>query len=239
MANPLVDELPAAPAAPAPPSQATQPTEKNAAPVPGEAEIVYGTPVVPVPAQPQWTGGLPQAGVQYGVPVAAGAGPVGGVAWTVLPPQQPWRYSICSCCEDCTQPLALYLDVMCCTLCHIARQWAAVDERIADKANWPVCGILFLGTYLFGGIVPCLATWYLRDRIRHDYRITGDQCSDCWHVCWCGHCVLVQQHRELTARGMSPGVCLCGGIPATTYAGPQDELCNPGPMPTSLPQPGY
>eukprot|EP00756_Hemistasia_phaeocysticola_P033059 Hpha_TRINITY_DN16445_c2_g1::TRINITY_DN16445_c2_g1_i1::g.159025::m.159025 len=126
-------------------------------------------------------------------------------------PTKDWDSGVCDCCEN----LPLFLDVWLCGSCQLARQAAVVLEGRPDDANWPFCLAICCGTCVLsrvgiGGMVPCVTNLYLRDNMRKDLNLTGSFVGDAALSCFCLPCVLWQQHRELSARGLTPGVVCCG-----------------------------
>lgn len=61
--------------------------------------------------------------------------------------------------------------------------------------HWTRCGALYTCTY--------------RARMRKEYNLAGDNCTDCFTSCFCEYCVICQQYRELKNRGFD----LSAGIP--------------------------
>ncbi|KAJ4710030.1 PLANT CADMIUM RESISTANCE 2 [Melia azedarach] len=53
--------------------------------------------------------------------------------------------------------------------------------------HWTRCGALYTCTY--------------RARMRKEYNLAGDNCTDCFTSCFCEYCVICQQYRELKNRG--------------------------------------
>ena len=47
---------------------------------------------------------------------------------------------VCECCDN-SQSALLYCDVCFCSLCHIARQWAVVEERQINNPNSGACSV--------------------------------------------------------------------------------------------------
>eukprot|EP00755_Sulcionema_specki_P002079 Sspe_Gene.118013::Locus_110476_Transcript_2_2_Confidence_0.800_Length_736::g.118013::m.118013 len=119
-----------------------------------------------------------------------------------------WMFDPFSCFQD----MGVCCDVMCCTLCQLSRQCSAVKEDIADDMNWPVCCALTLLPALIppAGILSiCFAGWHIRHTMRKKHNLMGDACEDLLMTLCCFQCMLCQQNRELTARGISPGLCCC------------------------------
>eukprot|EP01065_Artemidia_motanka_P049953 TRINITY_DN842_c0_g1_i1.p1 TRINITY_DN842_c0_g1~~TRINITY_DN842_c0_g1_i1.p1 ORF type:complete len:209 (+),score=52.64 TRINITY_DN842_c0_g1_i1:66-692(+) len=180
-------------------------------------------PAVPTPGQP--VVGVPQ-------PLRAGA---------PLAPPREWSNELCSCCDT----PELCCDICWCGYCHLARMMSAVSDGVADDPNWPVCCGICCLTAVFGGIVPCLMQWWMRNEVRKVNNIQGNCCLDCCTVYWCGVCAMTQQHREMTARGITPGVCCCGGVQpraAGAYGAPAAQYHQQGYSPqgyAQAPQPGY
>eukprot|EP01062_Namystynia_karyoxenos_P032565 TRINITY_DN24026_c0_g1_i1.p1 TRINITY_DN24026_c0_g1~~TRINITY_DN24026_c0_g1_i1.p1 ORF type:complete len:255 (+),score=66.42 TRINITY_DN24026_c0_g1_i1:90-767(+) len=206
---------------------------KDSAPMPPSAPPPGQQAVVGQPVYGQ-AYGQPSPDAQRGYAVQPGYGgpPPGQPQWSAHPQQfsNEWKYSLWSCFDN----TALCCDACWCGVCHLARMYSAVQENRADDPNWPVCCGIVVCTWFIGGFAPCLMQWWLRDSMRNKYGIQGTACGDCCTVCWCGVCGIVQQHRELTDRGITPGVCCCG-----QPSGPAVQQMPYQPIPTQSPQMGH
>jgi len=223
--------MPEKTAAPLPTESMENPVvQKTAAPVPEEsipvpviAYPVYGQPV----AAAQQQGGLPQWGRPAGVPV---------------PRISEWKYGMCCpCCIPCAD-CGLCCDTFWCSCCQLSRQWAAIKDGRSDDPNWNVCcTICCLGLFISfctgagGGIVTWVVGWHLRNELRENATIEGNVFGDCCATFCCLCCTMIQQHRELKARGVDPGYTCCSsslsrtvqqGYPVESCGGRKDEPSN-------------
>ena len=53
-----------------------------------------------------------------------------------------------------------------------------------------------------------------RSQLRQKYQLPETPCNDFCTMCFCGHCALAQDHRELKNRGWDPaiGECTAGNV---------------------------
>lgn len=122
-----------------------------------------------------------------------------------------WRHELFSCCDE----QFLCFDVHCNCPCAIARQWDALEGR-PDSMNCLICwaGLCFN----LSVCLSCAVRYSMVSRFHIDE-------SPCWTAvigCCVPSCAACQQHRELTVRGLRPGLtCCCGPHISGALQGPE------------------
>eukprot|EP01065_Artemidia_motanka_P003716 TRINITY_DN11768_c0_g7_i1.p2 TRINITY_DN11768_c0_g7~~TRINITY_DN11768_c0_g7_i1.p2 ORF type:complete len:217 (+),score=75.44 TRINITY_DN11768_c0_g7_i1:95-745(+) len=129
----------------------------------------------------------------------------------VMAPQADFSHGLLDCCTN----TPLCCDAFWCGWCQLGRQLAALNDRENDENCGAVVGlccchvlISFFSKMFF--VVPCITTWYIRDKMRKKYdlkRGTSEAFCDMCTACWCTCCAMIQQHEEFTDRGVFPGGC--------------------------------
>eukprot|EP01064_Diplonema_japonicum_P023379 TRINITY_DN337_c1_g1_i1.p2 TRINITY_DN337_c1_g1~~TRINITY_DN337_c1_g1_i1.p2 ORF type:complete len:167 (+),score=15.96 TRINITY_DN337_c1_g1_i1:70-501(+) len=99
-------------------------------------------------------------------------------------------------------------DILCFSTCHVGRAWdPATKGEASTGINCPIC----IGSICCMGGCPCVV--YERMKIRERYSIEGSPVKDALTTWCCMPCVLLQNHRELSIRGLPPGHCCCSPPP--------------------------
>ena len=104
-----------------------------------------------------------------------------------------WSTGFCDCFSDCRN--------CCITLCCPCITFGQVAE-IVDRGSKSCCaaGALYMLIDLITSCGRMYACFY-SGKMRAQYNIKGDGCTDCLkHFC-CNLCALTQQYRELKHRG--------------------------------------
>lgn len=146
----------------------------------------------------------------------------------------------------------IFCDILWCFPCQIARQYQALGLRGEAKANEQPCDVVLgiLGGLCCGAclqtctgvpfpkMISIFLTWRVLDMTQKQFGLRTkdtskggcDCCCDCGNFCsafWCGPCMLTHSHKELSVRGIYPGVCCCGRQ-YTCCAMPDPEAGPPG-----------
>ncbi|XP_065856744.1 protein PLANT CADMIUM RESISTANCE 2-like [Euphorbia lathyris] len=106
-----------------------------------------------------------------------------------------WSSGLCSCCSDCNSCcLALW-----CPCISVGRIAEIADQ---GKTSCAFAGTIYLLlAMLVPGGVASLYSCMFRSKLRKEYKLKGNSCSDCAAHYFCGLCALSQDYRELQFRG--------------------------------------
>ncbi|KAI4365836.1 hypothetical protein MLD38_021787 [Melastoma candidum] len=125
------------------------------------------------------------------------------VTFTGVPIAQPnphlgiWSTGLCGCFEDFSN---------CCITCWCPCVAFGQNAEVIDRGNTSCanagCIYYLLGHFAFNAMYACT----YRSKIRGQYSIPGDQCTDCCVHCCCPLCAICQEHRELVNRGLDPSI---------------------------------
>ncbi|CAJ2676100.1 unnamed protein product [Trifolium pratense] len=114
------------------------------------------------------------------------------------PPSKPlveWSTNLCNCCSN--------VEICCLTFWCPCITFGRVAE-IIDKGSTS-CG--YSGTlYTLISLVLgccCLYSCCYRSKMREQYGLKGNDCTDCMIHCCCETCALCQEYRELHNRGFN------------------------------------
>ncbi|XP_020221656.1 protein PLANT CADMIUM RESISTANCE 2 isoform X2 [Cajanus cajan] len=114
------------------------------------------------------------------------------------PPPQPkpivqWSTGLCDCCSDRAN---------CCITCWCPCVTFGRVTEIVDKGSTS-CGASGALYTLICCVIgcACLYSCFYRSKMRRQYGLKGNACTDCLLHCCCEYCVLCQEYRELQNRG--------------------------------------
>ncbi|XP_059074660.1 protein PLANT CADMIUM RESISTANCE 7-like [Cryptomeria japonica] len=110
-------------------------------------------------------------------------------------PTSRWSTGLYDCGHDCCDSL-----LTCCCPCVT---FGRVAEEV-DHGRKSCCthATIFTLLYLLG--IGCLYSCHYRSKLRDQYHLPEEPCSDCCvHLC-CPCCALCQEHRELKLREQNP-----------------------------------
>ena len=109
------------------------------------------------------------------------------------PTMSEWSHSLFGCLEEPKMCVISW----CCAPCQLSYQRAAVKGT--------ECGPTDL---IMVWCCPLCFACPIRCDIREKYGLAGSSMSDCCVMYFCGICSIVQQHRQLIAKGDKPQGCL-------------------------------
>lgn len=132
-------------------------------------------------------------------PVAAGfpvgAAPAGNAGYGAA---SAWSSGLCDCFDDCG---------LCCMTCWCPCITFGKVAAIVDRGSTS-CGTAGALYVLLAALTGCqfIYSCTYRSKLRAQYRLPDEPCCDCCvHYC-CGPCALVQEYKELKARGYDPEI---------------------------------
>ena len=129
-------------------------------------------------------------------------------------PSRDWSTGFC----ELTNPdSSMCCEGLLCTYCQIGYQYNRTEKPTIEMNAMVCLGTLVLDVCLTQGLARMAATFMIRQALQRRYGIKEELCSDVLLVCCCTHCVLCQQHREMTYHGEYPGGVLTN-VPASNFA---------------------
>ncbi|XP_058009908.1 cell number regulator 2 isoform X1 [Hevea brasiliensis] len=108
-----------------------------------------------------------------------------------------WTTGLCGCCEDPSNCLVTTF----CPCITFGRNAEIIDKNAVSCA---CSGLVFMVLSYVG--VPCLYSFTYRSKLRGQHSLPEHPCADCCVHCWCLHCALCQEYRELKNRGLDPSI---------------------------------
>ncbi|OAY59207.1 cell number regulator 2 [Manihot esculenta] len=108
-----------------------------------------------------------------------------------------WTTGLCGCREDFKNCLITCF----CPCITFGRNAEIIDKNVISCG----CSGLVLFALSYVG-VPCLYSFPYRRKLRAQYSLPAEPCSDFWVHCCCLHCALCQEYRELKNRGLDPSL---------------------------------
>ncbi|XP_077234575.1 protein PLANT CADMIUM RESISTANCE 2-like [Tasmannia lanceolata] len=120
----------------------------------------------------------------------------------------PWSTGLCGCLEDVPNCCMTYW-CPCVTFGRIAE---IVDRGSTTCATG---GALYCLILLVGGC-PWIYSCFYRSKLRRQYTLRADPCTDCLVHCCCEGCALCQEYRELKIRGFDLSIGWHGNLEKQT-----------------------
>ncbi|KAG7591715.1 Zinc finger CCHC-type [Arabidopsis thaliana x Arabidopsis arenosa] len=115
-----------------------------------------------------------------------------------------WSTGFCDCFSDCKN---------CCITfwcpCITFGQVAEIVDRGSTSCG--TAGALYALLYVVTGCA-CFYSCFYRGKMRAQYNIRGDDCTDCLKHSFCELCSLTQQYRELQHRGFDMNLGWAGNV---------------------------
>ncbi|AET05385.1 putative PLAC8 motif-containing protein [Medicago truncatula] len=155
-------------------------------------------------------------GAATGFPVSYNSATSGysGASTDYAPPPPPpkplveWSTGLCDCCSDPGKS--------CITLCCPCITFGQVAE-IIDKGSTS-CGASGALYTLICCVIGCgcLYSCFYRSKMRQQYGLKGNDCTDCLIHCCCEACALCQEYRELENRGFNMVIGWHGNVEQRT-----------------------
>ncbi|XP_062219431.1 cell number regulator 2-like [Phragmites australis] len=108
-------------------------------------------------------------------------------------PIAPWSTGLCDCFDDCGNCC-----VTCLCPCITFGQIAEIIDRGSSSCG--SSGALYTLILLLTGC-QCVYSCFYRSKMRAQYGLQESPCADCCVHCFCEHCALCQEYRELKKRG--------------------------------------
>ncbi|XP_057992706.1 cell number regulator 7 [Hevea brasiliensis] len=121
-----------------------------------------------------------------------------------------WSTGLCGCCED---------PGVCLRTCFFPCVTFGQNAEAIDKTSCACARLLFCALCFLG--VPCLYSFTYRIKLRGNYLLPGETCGDCCIHCWCLHCALCQEYREIKNRGLDPSRGVAMAPPAVAQGMPR------------------
>ncbi|XP_058772276.1 protein PLANT CADMIUM RESISTANCE 2-like [Vicia villosa] len=127
------------------------------------------------------------------------------------PPPKPiveWSSGLCDCCSDPTKSCITFW-CPCITFGQVA--------EIIDKGSTS-CGASGALYTLICCVIGCgcLYSCFYRSKMRQQYGLKGNDCTDCLIHCCCEACALCQEYRELEHRGFNMVIGWHGNVEQRT-----------------------
>ncbi|XXG81539.1 hypothetical protein AAC387_Pa09g2147 [Persea americana] len=108
-------------------------------------------------------------------------------------PQVPWSTGLCDCCQDVGNCCLTYW----CPCITFGRIADIVDRGSSSCGS---AGARYMSLWMAFG-TPSVYSCSYRTKLRAQFNLQGNQCTDCLIHCFCETCALCQEYRELTSRG--------------------------------------
>ncbi|KAJ3679685.1 hypothetical protein LUZ60_017696 [Juncus effusus] len=108
-------------------------------------------------------------------------------------PTMPWSTGLCHCYDDINN---------CCITCWCPCITFGQIAEIVDRGS-SACGVngaLYMLIMCITGC-QCFYSCFYRAKMRSQYSLKEGPCADCCVHCFCEHCALCQEYRELKRRG--------------------------------------
>ncbi|KAL1551240.1 Protein PLANT CADMIUM RESISTANCE 11 [Salvia divinorum] len=116
----------------------------------------------------------------------------------------PWSTGLCDCCDN--------VNICCLTCCCPCVAFGRIAE-IVDRGSTScgVSGALYSMIFCMSGC-SCLYSCFYRSKLRGQYFLEEQPCTDCCvHWC-CETCSLCQEYRELENRGLDLSIGWHGNL---------------------------
>ncbi|KAH7679741.1 PLAC8 motif-containing protein [Dioscorea alata] len=113
--------------------------------------------------------------------------------------EAPWSTGLCDCCDDVSN---------CCVTCFCPCITFGKIAEIIDRGssscvmNGCIYWLISCVTGNCGWIYSCS----YRKKMRSQYLLAESPCNDCLVHCFCEHCALCQEYRELKRRGFNMNI---------------------------------
>ncbi|XP_052147451.1 cell number regulator 10-like [Oryza glaberrima] len=122
--------------------------------------------------------------------------PTAGAASGVPVGSAPWSSGLFDCFDD----YGLCCMTWWCPCITFGRVAEIVDRGSTSCGH---SGALYVFLAVITGF-QWIYTCTYRGKMRAQYGLSGEPCGDCCIHCWCEPCALIQEYRELAARGYDP-----------------------------------
>ncbi|KAJ4710550.1 protein PLANT CADMIUM RESISTANCE 2-like [Melia azedarach] len=111
---------------------------------------------------------------------------------------KPWSTGLCDCCDDIS---------ICCLTCWCPCVTFGRIAEIVDKGSTScgVSGVLYAIILCLTGC-SCLYSCFYRSKLRGQYFLEENPCTDCCIHCCCEECALCQEYRELKHQGFDMSI---------------------------------
>ncbi|AES94728.1 putative PLAC8 motif-containing protein [Medicago truncatula] len=130
------------------------------------------------------------------------------------PPPKPlveWSTGLCDCCSASSDPRKSCITFWC--PCITFGQVAEIIDKGSTSCG--ASGALYTLICCVIGC-PCLYSCFYRSKMRQQYGLKGNDCTDCLIHCCCEACALCQEYRELENRGFNMVIGWHGNVEQRT-----------------------
>ncbi|XVE58727.1 hypothetical protein DITRI_Ditri04bG0192300 [Diplodiscus trichospermus] len=112
-----------------------------------------------------------------------------------IPTSGQWSSGLFDCCDDTSNCFTTW----CCPFITFGRNVEIIDKGKTSPAE-------AARTYYMLGTFGCafFYSYPYRKKLRDQYSLKEEPCSDCLVHCCCIQCALCQEYRELKNRGLEP-----------------------------------
>ncbi|CAO2824005.1 unnamed protein product [Amaranthus hypochondriacus] len=118
--------------------------------------------------------------------------------WKVPTASGQWSTGLCECHSDISNCF-----ITCLCPCITFGQISEIVDR--GTSSCAINGAIYTLLAVIAGI-PCIYSCFYRRRLRNEFNLNGNSCTDfCTHFC-CELCSLCQEYRELKLRGFDMGL---------------------------------
>ncbi|XP_077236127.1 protein PLANT CADMIUM RESISTANCE 2-like [Tasmannia lanceolata] len=121
---------------------------------------------------------------------------------------QPWSTGLFGCFEDVPNCC-----ITCCCPCITFGQMAEIIDRGSNSCV--MSGAIYALIMALTGCA-CLYSCFYRSKLRSQYTLPEDPCTDCLVHCCCESCALCQEYRELKFRGFDMSIGWDGNMEKRT-----------------------
>ncbi|KAJ7954073.1 protein PLANT CADMIUM RESISTANCE 2-like [Quillaja saponaria] len=119
-------------------------------------------------------------------------------------PPVPWSTGLCDCCDDVSS---------CCLTCWCPCITFGRIAEIIDRGSTScgVSGALYTLILCVTGC-SCMYSCFYRSKLRGQYFLVEQPCTDCCVHCCCEGCSLCQEYRELKNHGLDMSIGWHGNV---------------------------
>ncbi|KAJ1437895.1 PLAC8 motif-containing protein [Sesbania bispinosa] len=148
------------------------------------------------PSPPSATG-FPVSAASYSTTGYSSTAPSAVYNQSPPPPKSlvNWHTGLCHCSDPKN----------CCITCWCPCVTFGQVAEIVDKGSTScgASGALYTLICCVTGCGCCLYSCFYRSKMRQQYGLKGNDCCDCLVHCFCEHCALRQEYRELETQGFN------------------------------------
>ncbi|KAK2439509.1 protein PLANT CADMIUM RESISTANCE [Trifolium repens] len=119
-----------------------------------------------------------------------------------------WSTGLCDCCSNPGNSCLTF----CCPCITFGRVAEIVDQGSTSCGLSGTCYALICCVFGCGYLYSCC----YRSKMREQYSLKGNGCTDCMVHCCCETCALCQEYRELENRGFNMDIGWHGNVEQRT-----------------------